>query len=142
MRWRLGIHYALVDFRVQVLPWSKQKICRDVDKLQQAGVASTRLAKFEFTTSSWVSHRVASLSPDSDRGADSGSCSDGASDHDQEEDNGSDASSFSSSDEHDLEEEEVPEDDEARSLSTAAGHYLPTHGPGSCVPRRRWSDKA
>ena len=85
-----------------------QKICSDVNKLQQAGVAS-RLAKFEFTISSWVSHRVRSLSPGSDRGADSGSCSDGASDHD--------SSSFSSSDEHDLEEEEAPEDAEA------LGHY-------------------
>ena len=84
-----------------------QKICSDVNKLQKAGVAS-RLAKFEFTISSWVSHRVRSLSPDSDRGADSGSCSDGASDHD-----GDDSSSFSSSDEHDLEEEEAPEDAEA-----------------------------
>ena len=81
-----------------------QKICSDVNKLQQAGVAS-RLAKFEFTISSWVSHRVRSLSPGSDRGADSGSCSDGASGHD--------SSSFSSSDEHDLEEEEAPEDAEA-----------------------------
>ncbi|MDA9686924.1 hypothetical protein N9U05_00365 [bacterium] len=81
-----------------------QKICSDVNKLQQAGVAS-RLAKFEFTISSWVSHRVRSLSPDSDRGAGSGSCSDGASGHD--------SSSFSSSDEHDLEEEEAPEDAEA-----------------------------
>jgi hypothetical protein len=81
-----------------------QKICSDVNKLQQAGVAS-RLAKFEFTISSWVSHRVRSLSPGSDRGADSGSCSDGASGHD--------SSSFSSSDEHDLEEEEAPEGAEA-----------------------------
>jgi hypothetical protein len=62
-----------------------QKICSDVDKLQQAGVASTRLAKFEFTISSWVSHRVPSLSPDSDREADSGSCSHGASDHDEDD---------------------------------------------------------
>ena len=83
-----------------------QKICSDVNRLHVAGVAR-RLAKFEFTISSWVSHRVRSLSPDSDRGADSGSCSDGASDHD-----GDDSSSFSSSDEHDL-EDEAPEDAEA-----------------------------
>jgi hypothetical protein len=52
---------------------------------------------------------VRSPSPDSDREAGSGSCSDGASEHD-----GDDSSSlFPSSDEHGLEEEEAPEDAEA-----------------------------